>query len=288
MKIIVFGKGYVGTQYAEAGIFPDIYLVDADITKFSEVESVIQKEKPDVVINAAGKTNLEWCFENKIETQAVNIVGPLNILRVCASDNITFVQLSSGCIFEGEGKDGKGFTEEDTPAPACFYAETKAHSDQLLVDSGFEKVLILRLRQPFGYGQHQRSIITKISNFHKAITSQQSITFIPDLIQVTKCLLEKNQTGIFNVCNPGTMSPFEIAQLVHEKLGTGITVEAVDKATLDEMDKQAGREHRVDTIVSGAKLEATGCTMPTIQDRVAEVLETYEMDKSELATFAHN
>jgi dTDP-4-dehydrorhamnose reductase len=289
MKILVFGQGYIGTQYVNSDLWPDISAASADITHLSEVEKAIKHASPDMVINAAGKTNLEWCRDNKIEALLVNVAGPLNLLKVCQDQQITMVHLSSGCIFEGTGQAGQGFTETDTPNPGCFYAETKVMSDQALASSGYNQLLILRLRQPFGPESHQRSIITKALSFPKALTSQQSITFVPDLLKATKHLLEHKQFGIFNITNPGSLSPYDIALLAKETLKLDQKIGTISKTEMDALDKAANREHRVDTILNTSKLEATGCQLPSLEQRVKEVLQTYKQDHaSSQDVFAHH
>lgn len=275
MKVLVFGNGYIGNEYVQANVFENIVITSADITKIAEIEAAVEKHRPDVIINTAGKTNLEWCRDNKISALMVNTVAPLNLVSVCDKNKIFLVHLSSGCIFAGAGKDGQGFTEADQPNPQCFYAQTKAWGDELITKSGWKNFLIFRLRQPFTDQAHPRNTITKLLSYDKLITSQQSITYIPDLIQATKCLLDKKQVGIFNICNPGTMSPFEIVSLGKDTRGWKKEYQPISKAKLDELDKGNCREHRVDTILNVSKLAAAGCQLPEIKQRIRAALDNY-------------
>ena len=76
-----------------------------DIADAGALGEVLEKEKPDIVINTAGKTgrpNIDWCEEHKVETLRSNVAGPLLLLEECAKRNIYWVHLSSGCVYEGD------------------------------------------------------------------------------------------------------------------------------------------------------------------------------------------
>ena len=298
MKILIFGNGYIGNEYLNSNVFEDIFMSKMDITRMGEIETEIERFKPDVVLNCAGRTNLEWCRDNPLDTVMSNIQGPLSLLSACKKYNICLVHLGSGCIFEGDNG-GQGFTEEDVPTPRCFYTYTKALADELLLKTGYKNLLILRIRQPFSDFSHPRNLITKLLSYEKLITSPNSMTYLPDLILATKHLLEKKANGIFNVCNTGVISPYEIAMAAKSILGlkndftpleiarpkgpsgaqararflTGFTT--ISKVQLDEMDKKNNREKRVDTILSGDKLAKTGFEMLQVQQRVKESLQLF-------------
>ena len=62
MKILIFGKGFLGQRLAasvEGSLISDVNILDR-----AALSQIIAQEKPDAVINAAGKTgkpNVDWC-----------------------------------------------------------------------------------------------------------------------------------------------------------------------------------------------------------------------------------
>ena len=79
MKILIFGKGYMGRRCAEAwgdeAILSDVY-VETKADALNEINRV----QPDVVFNAAGVKgvpNVDWCEDHQIETMRGNTVMPL-------------------------------------------------------------------------------------------------------------------------------------------------------------------------------------------------------------------
>jgi len=274
-KILIFGRGYIGTEYLNSNLFEKVFLSDRDITRIDQIELEIEKYKPDAVINCAGKTNLEWCRDNKLGAIMSNIAGPLNLLNICKNKNIYLVHLGSGCIFKGDNN-GKGFGEEDKPTPQCFYTYTKVVVDELLLKENYNKLLILRLRQPFSNKPNPRNLLTKLLSYEKLIISPNSMTYVPDLISATKFLLEKKLSGIFNIVNVGAISPYEIAIMANLILGLKKNFMPISKEEFDEMDKETGREKRVDTVLNCDKLEKTGLKMPEVTERLKESLEEYK------------
>ena len=102
MKVLIFGSnGYLGRQFAK--LYPEAICPKADIADQASVSRILDAEKPDVVINAAGKTgrpNVDWCEDHKMETMRSNVTGPLVLLEECAKRNIYWVHLGSGCIYQ--------------------------------------------------------------------------------------------------------------------------------------------------------------------------------------------
>lgn len=276
MKVLIFGKGYIGSAYFNSGIFEEARFAEADITRPDEITEEIQKYNPEAVINCAGKTGLEWCRDNKLGAILSNIVGPLNLLAACIKKNIFFIHLGSGCIFEGNNG-GRGYDEEDKPSPQCFYAYTKALADELLTRERYDKLLILRLRQPFSGKPHPRNLITKVLGYEKLINSQNSMTYVPDLILATKFLFLKKASGIFNVVNNGTISPYEIATLAKSAQEPEKTFAPISKEELDMMDKKNNREKRVDAVLDGRKLAAAGFKIADVRQRFEEALKGYKI-----------
>ena len=65
-KILVFGNGQMANFYLQYFTSKDIpvFISPVDITDIAQVEKAVLEYRPTVVINAAGKTNLEWCVLN--------------------------------------------------------------------------------------------------------------------------------------------------------------------------------------------------------------------------------
>lgn len=264
MKVLIFGsKGYLGQNFLN--LYPDAIASSADISDPALVRGELETHNPDVVINAAGKTgrpNIDWCEENKEETIRANVTGPLIILDECRKKKIYWVQLSSGCIYEGD-KGGEGFTEKDKPNfTGSFYSRSKAMIDQLLAE--VPNVLILRLRMPFDGTDNPRSLISKLKNYSRILDVQNSITCLSDFMETAAKLIEAKETGIYNIVNPGTMSPYEIMLQYKEIVDNSYEC---TRLTLDDLPDvvKAGRSN---CVLSTNKIKNMGIQLPSVQEAI--------------------
>lgn len=276
MKMLIFGsRGYLGAKLLAQ--YPDAAAPRVDIADPVAVAATLDAEKPDVVINAAGKTgrpNVDWCETHREETLRSNLTGPLVLLEECGKRGIYWVHLGSGCIYAGDNG-GRGFTENDPPNfTGSFYSRTKKWSDEVLREfpDGWScggGLLNLRLRMPFEGGDNPRNLLTKLRGYRRVLDVPNSLTFIPDFLSALSLLLEKRATGTYNVVAPGALSPYRIMELYREIVDPS---HAFERLTIEDLSDVV-RAARSNCILSPAKLLAEGVTLRTAEEAVGGVLE---------------
>ena len=166
------------------------------------------------IINAAGYTgspNVDACEQYKQETINGNIVFPLQL--EAANPVTPIVHITSGCVYTGY-KPG-GWTEEDDPNfdfnNGSFYSGSKALF-QTLMTPYLDKSYLLRIRMPFGDEHEPKNIFTKLSNYQKLIDYENSFSYVVDVAKVAVYFaLNKPVGGIYNVCNPGSVTTKQVA-----------------------------------------------------------------------------
>ena len=257
----------------------DVTAEPATIAKILRVadERCYVRDGTVAVINTAAKINLEWCQENTEQAWAVNAVGPLNVAKACDILGFKFVQISSGCIFDGE-ETGTVYTEESTPSPASFYAVTKAAADVFIANAQLDvPTLILRPRQLISARPHPTNMLTKFvdvmqkSSESRFITSQNTVTCIEDFSLMIDHLLKVHATGVYNCANHGTISPYEIAVKLKEALNLGKSPSPVD---YDSYVKSIAVK-RVNTILNVSKLRDTGYPNRSAEQAVDWCIRNY-------------
>ncbi|MSR86877.1 NAD-dependent epimerase/dehydratase family protein [Candidatus Peribacteria bacterium] len=266
-KVLLLGStGYLGEQFLKA--FPDALTPRVDIGDRQAVAALLDKEKPDTVLNCAGKTgrpNVDWCETHKEETLHANVTGALVLLEECLARKIYLVHMSSGCIYEGN-KGDKGFTEEDPPNYfGSFYSRTKAWSDQIMKDF---PVLNLRLRMPFDGSHSERNLLMKLIKYKKVLETENSLTYLPDFLDVAKKLIAQKKTGTYNVVNEGVISPYRIMEIYKEVVDPAHQFERLTLDHLGDVTK-AGRSN---CILSTEKLRKQGITLRPVEEAVKEAL----------------
>ncbi|OGL88506.1 hypothetical protein A3H75_02615 [Candidatus Uhrbacteria bacterium RIFCSPLOWO2_02_FULL_51_9] len=271
-SILIFGHGQLGTFYRDYFLARGVTVVapDVDIRDSAGVRVMIQNATPDVVINVAAKTNIDWCEQNKLTAFDINTQGAANIGAACAEAGVYLIHLSSGCVQESKTP-GEVWKEDDPVAPLCFYSWTKVWAENLLNDLAARhglKVLILRPRQLLSAMVSPRNAVTKLLTYRTFIDMANSCTIVEDLMTVTDTLVARDATGTYNVVNPGVITPYEIALLLKEIIRPDMVIEKISKDALNAMTLAK----RVDCVLSGEKLAALGITLKDIHERLREIL----------------
>lgn len=285
-KILIFGNGQIANfyinHYKNSGSSAQI--AQADITKLDQIQKAVNDFKPDVVINTAAKTNLEWCGNNRLEAFNVNVLGAGNVAKACDEAGTYLIHFSSGCIFSSlDGKDAK--KEEDDPNPSSYYGWTKVWSEQIVPfeRSADFKYLILRPRQPVSAQVNHKNMLVKMLTFSKFIDTANSGTVIEDLMRWTDELIDKQATGVYHVANQGYTTPYKIGQMIKQYILPGLEPEKISKAELDKMTPNT----RVDTVLNVDKLLALGIEAKPYEQRLEEIIKQLgenirSTDKAEL------
>ncbi len=266
-KIVIFGGGgYLGGKLKE--IYPDAETPNIDIADPVAVRKTFDELNPEIVINAAGKTgkpNVDWCEDHKEETLRSNVTGPLVLLDECMKRGIYLAHVGSGCIYSGS-KPG-GYTEDDVPNfTGSFYSLTKAMSDRLLKPF---PVLQLRIRMPFDGTKSPRNLLTKLIKYQHVLDEKNSLTYMPDFFSALQKLIEKKATGIYNVVNPGPVSPYEIMLRYKKEVDPAHEFQRLTLDHLSDVVKAA----RSNCELSGAKLAGEGIVMKPSSMAITEALQ---------------
>src|SRR6185295_12275352 len=139
MRILVTGcNGLLGQKLVELiSPQPDYYLIATaksklipelprgefhllDITKVNEVNEVITKAKPDVVINTAAMTQVDHCETEREKCWAANVDAVSFLVDSCKKNNIHLVHVSTDFIFDGTHGP---LDENEKPNPLSYYGE---------------------------------------------------------------------------------------------------------------------------------------------------------------------
>ena len=266
---LIFGKGKVSSVISKKD---DIVLsrVDCDISDIDSVIRTLRDSSADTIINCAAKTNLEYCQKNKIESFRSNSLGAMNLIESCSEFGKKLVHISSGCLFDGNSF----ISDENTKAtPAVWYTWTKTWADEIIQNHGYENYLILRPRQLISKTPHQSNMITKFAAMSQipAIDEPNSLTCIEDFGEMIDHLILNDEKGIFNCCNTGTITPYDIAVRIKETINYSLSVKKISYSDL--LDILPNK--RVNTILSCKKLIETGYSPRSASSALDWCLENY-------------
>ena len=189
---------------------------DIDLFNLAQIESRLSGLSFDVLINAAGVTDVDRCETHPDEARASNATAPELIARICHQRGAKFVHVSTDYVFSGEDRRPKH--ETDTAQPANVYGRTKLEGERL-VTAACPDALILRISWLFGLDKDSfpdRIIKTALASDHVAAVSDKwsSPTYAEDLAGwLLPFLSEKRDcSGLMHLCNSGWASWQEYGQ----------------------------------------------------------------------------
>ncbi len=279
MKVLIFGKGQFAEWYKDVlptRGYPVIIAGTVDIRQLTDVRKAIAEHSPDVVINTAAKTNLDWCEQNRLECFDTNVLGADTVGQVAEEAKIYLVHISTGCI-QASKTANEAHKEDDPPTPTSFYSWSKYWADQMLLNRAKQtglKLLILRPRQPVSGKASNRNTLVKMLTFNKFIDTPNSITIIEDFIDVTAKLISKGATGLYNVANGGVTSPYKIAQLLKKYVNPSLPINKIEKNELNKMTLA----ERIDSVLDCSKLASLGIVLKPAEERLRELLPQLKLD----------
>ncbi len=278
-KILLIGRGQIGAALARDLADFDVHIWPHDIDDLTQ--DALESIAPDAVVNVAGKTDLAWCEANAREAIRSNLEAPVRLyermlsLKPSASgrglgEGIRFIHFSSGCVWDGPyTTDGKPFTPDSPPTPACLYSWTKAAADAMLLGLNSERIAILRPRQVYSGNEHLRNSLVKLLRYPKLIDTPNSVSSI-DVIEKTvrHVLTERNKwSGIWNIYDRGVTTPLAIGELLW-KAGLREQPFRISKEELDAFHKPK----RVDTVLFDDRFE-TAIHPEDVQLQLAQAIE---------------
>lgn len=266
-KILIFGNGFIANRLIE--YLSNSIIVSSRINNIDDIYNEIRTYNPDIIINCIGKTgkpNVDWCEDNKEETFLSNVTVPTFMAEVCQKYDKYMVHIGSGCIYEGDNK----YTEKDNPNfKGSFYSRTKIFSENIL--RNYDNVLQLRIRMPIDNRPSQKNLITKLINYKRVINIPNSVTYIPDLAKITKILIQRKETGIFNVVNDGSIAHKEILEMYRN-----IVDPKFDMPIFIPLEELGTKAPRSNCTLSAEKLENIGIKMNKTKDVIKECMEEYK------------
>ncbi len=224
---------------------PDDRYVVMDITNREEVLKVISDVNPTHVIHTAAMTNVDQCELNPKDCELINVTATKYLVEACNKVNAHFQLLSTDFVFDGE----KGnYSEEDEMNPLSAYAKSKVDAEAIVnkestTDNSIVRTIIV-------YGNAENLTKSNIIAWAKSALEKgdpltivddqfRAPTWAEDLAAGCMGVFENNQTGIFHVSGPETMSIFDLVLRIGKHFG--LKTDQVSKISSSTLNQAAKR-----------------------------------------------
>jgi len=201
---------------------------------FAQTDSRFGKTPLEVLLPGAF-THVDKCEEDQERCRKINEEGPILVARECALRGHSLTFFSTEYVFgnaEYEGGSVGPFSEEDMPAPTCFYGACKLAAEIGLQKILGNKALIVRPTMVFSWDpagnnflmQYLRQLEEIRQGREPAIfrVPEDQIstpTYAPALGEATCLLREKGVGGIVNLVGSDLLSRRELVKRVIRSFG---------------------------------------------------------------------
>lgn len=187
-----------------------------DVTDKDQVEALVAKTKPDVIIHTAAMTQVDDCETKRDECILNNVTAVEHLVAACRAHNVHLVHVSTDFIFDGSTGP---LDELAVPNPVNFYGESKLAAEKVIQSSGISWSI---LRTVLVYGvTNDMSRSNIVLWVKKSLEEKKTIsvvndqwrtpTLAEDLAQGCYLAAIKKAQGVFNISGQDFMSPFDIA-----------------------------------------------------------------------------
>lgn len=227
-KILLFGgSGLLGRALNDSLkknnelVMPNHHVID--ISKTDQLRLYVDKENPDIIINAAGMTNVYMCEKKSASAFLINAKSPAILASIAKDHNIKFLHFSTNFVFDGQK--GTAYDENDEPNPLNIYAKSKRQGELMILEN-YPESLIIRSAELFGKGPFSsthnipyyivRQIVSR-KNIH-LYDIHTSPTHAFELADKVDKLIETQMSGIIHMSNSGNVSYEEIADMLFTKM----------------------------------------------------------------------
>lgn len=184
---------------------------EMDITNPTQVIKIVEKTKPDAIINTAAITSVDLCEEKPDLARNLHIEGTRNLVDIARKKDLYFLYISTDSVFDGNRGN---YTEQDDVSPLNVYAQTKYEGE--LEALAYDNASVARTNI---YGLNwlpKESIAEWILHSlqqKKEITLFEDVSFTPILTnffaEILLKMIENKVTGLFHVAGTESITKLD-------------------------------------------------------------------------------
>jgi len=262
-----------------------------DLSKRSEVTSLLESAQPDAIINAAAWTAVDAAEDHESDAKRLNAELPSWLAEWSRINNSGLISYSTDYVFDGRPdngsgqQSGQGWRETDRCRPQSAYGRSKRLGEQAMLDGG-GRILIVRTAWVYSAlaGNFLSAILKRAAggqNLQVVADQIGSPTWAGTLASASWTLLDQldsiNAPTLMHVAGRGAMSWYEFAQrAVRLAQVAGKVPKSVQVAPIssDQWPQQANRPSW--SVLDCTNFESwTGMKLPSVENALEECLEQW-------------
>ncbi len=192
------------------------WLEYADVRDLGGTRGIVLKFNPDLIMNLAALTDLEYCELNPDEAWKTNGLGAENMALISRELDIPMIHISTAGIFDGSLE---YYNDFDRPDPLSVYGKSKYYAETA-VQGMLNKFYVFRAGWMMGGGPSKdKKFINKI--YKQIAAGEQTLrvvddklgtpTYTVDFARSMLKIIETDYYGLYNMVCGGSCSRYDAA-----------------------------------------------------------------------------
>ena len=261
-----------------------------DITNKKNCEKIFDV-KPDIIINTAAITNVDYCEKFEKNAFDVNVTGTKNIAKIAEKLGSKLIHISTDAVFSGSKK---FYVEEDKPNPISVYGKTKLESEKII--SKVNDSVILRPSVLFGWIPFEyiktKDESRKTMNFGLWVIDQlyknNKISIVNDQINTPTLadnlaeniieIIKTDLTGIFHLSGLSCISRLDFSKKIAKTFGYSNNL--ISSISSEKLKQFAPRS--LESCLNCDKIVQYGVNLLNIDQSIEKMYNQIKLEKPEI------
>lgn len=231
MKVLILGsEGMLGTALMSVFDAVGFDKNELDICDRGAVLETLHEREPDLVINAAGYTDVDGAELSPEKAAMVNAEACGYVVEACHAISAPLVHFSTDYVFDGKNPDG--YDEMAEPNPINTYGRSKFAGEKIILEN-LEQFFLIRTSWLFGpNGKNFVDTMLKLGreNGEVSVVNDQigNPTYTRDLAAaVHKLVTQDFDYGIYHITNDNSVTWYDFAREIFEEAGMKVKTKPI-------------------------------------------------------------
>ena len=240
-KVWITGaEGHIGSALVELLDCMEYNLLttdikEVDISDLEQVKNFMRMNRPDVVINCASLTDVDYCESHRDEAYKVNAIGVRNIALSANDIHAKVIQMSTDDVFDLESD--VPYNEFDATHAKTVYGKSKEAGERFLTQL-MNRFVIIRSSWIYGIGRDfVREVLSNVGKLDvmEVPNNRYAVpTSAKELAKVISYFIDNDAFGLYHVVCKGSCSRYEFAKAILEFAGKADQMEISPVLSKDE------------------------------------------------------
>ena len=197
--------------------------VELDISKAGELDDLLNRIRPGLIVNAAAYTAVDQAESDPETAFEVNAKLPEELAAWARSNAAGLIHYSTDYIFDGSS--AEPYREDDTTGPKNVYGESKLAGECAITASDCKHVI---LRTSWVYSSHGKNFVLSMLALArkglslKVVDDQRGCPTSARNLALASCAVIENwqhdepvdASGVFHYCDDQTLSWYDFSQAI--------------------------------------------------------------------------